>query len=99
MPQYDVYTSRTPGILLLDVQSDLIDGLETRVVVPLLPANAGPHKINRLHPTVIVEGRNYLIATHLLTSVQRKELSGVKTNLMAQHDDISRAIYMLFQGF
>lgn len=99
MAQYDVYTSKAPGVFLLDVQSDLIEGLTTRVVVPLLPANAGPHKIKRLHPIIAIDGRDYLVGAHLMTSVNKSELTTPKTNLTHRHDDISKAIYMVFQGF
>ena len=98
MAQYDVYAGRG-GALFLDVQSDLIDGLSTRIVIPLIPTGAGPRKIKRLHPVLSVDGKDYMLATNLLAAVQKTQLGASKANLLARHDDIAKAIYMLFQGF
>ena len=99
MAQYDLY--RMPNIdgFLLDLQSDLIDGLPTRVVVPLYPMEPGIRPVKRLHPTFQIEGRSYVMATHQVAAVPKAELSSPLTNLRGKYDDITRAIYMLFQGF
>lgn len=86
-------------MLLLDVQSDLIDELSTRMVIPLLPMTGGPSKVDRLHPVLNIDGRDYLLATNLMAAVERSSLKQVKANMLSRHDDISRAVYMLFQGF
>jgi len=99
MPQYDVYPSKTAGVWLLDVQSDLIEGLATRVVVPLIRAESGPQKIKRLHPVVTIDERDYIVASQLMTAVPRSELKTVKMNLLHRHDDIVKGLYMVFQGF
>lgn len=99
MAQYDVYPSRSPNIYLLDVQSDLIDGLATRLVIPVIPTSNGPQKIKRLHPTVMIAGEEYLVATQLLAAVPKAELKNSIMNLIGRHDDISNAIFMAFHGF
>lgn len=98
MARYDVYRTRNEIGYLLDVQNDLIDNLNTRVVVPLLPLGSMPPTVKRLHPIFEIEGRRFVMATHLLAAVTTNELSGKTANLLKHHDDIIRALDLLFQG-
>lgn len=99
MAQYDVYRGWAADTFLVDVQSNLLDELSTRVVIPLLPADAGPQKVKRLYPQIKIEGRDYILATSLLASVSVSALQGKKVNLLDRHDEISDAIHMLIHGF
>lgn len=98
MAQYDVYVGRAGGHFV-DVQSDLIEGLPTRMLVPLYPVGQNLRPASRLHPTITIDGRDYFLATHLMAAFDKSQLGASKMNLLSRHDDISRAIYMLFQGF
>ena len=42
MARFDVYASPDGSGCLLDVQADLLDSLNTRVVVPLMPGQFRP---------------------------------------------------------
>ena len=42
---------------LLDVQNDLLDNLNTRVMVPLMRPEAAPTTARRLNPAFDIEGR------------------------------------------
>lgn len=42
MARFDIYENPACPGYLLDVQADLLDGLNTRMVVPLLPMEAAP---------------------------------------------------------
>lgn len=99
MAQYDVYLIQPRDRHLLDVQSDLIVGLSTRLVVPLLPAANAPQRIRHLNPLLQIDGQDYVMATSLMASAPKDRLDKIKANLLDRHDDISRAIYMIFQGF
>lgn len=99
MARYDVFTGPVDGSYPLDVQTDLVDYLKTRVVVPLLPADTTPPPVRRLHPTFEINGRKLVMATHLMAAVPLAELGEVRVNLDARHDDIVAALDMLFQGF
>lgn len=99
MAQYDVYPGRSPDIFLLDVQSDLIDDLSTRVVIPLIAVDSGPEKIKRLHPVISIGARDFIVASHLMTAVRKSELKTASMNLSSRHDDLSAAIFMVFNGF
>ena len=105
MPRFDVYRNSgaqaavTP--YLLDVQSDLLQGLETRVVVPLrrcdrfpavsLPAN--------LTPTFEIEGVECLLETPKLAAVPLRLLTRKVTSLTASRFEITAALDFLFQGY
>lgn len=105
MPRFDVYRNNseyaeaTP--YLLDVQNDLLQGLETRVVVPLrrrdrfaaasLPAN--------LMPTFEIEGVECLLETPKLAAVPLRLLKIPVTSLASRQFEITAALDFLFQGF
>ena len=99
MARYDLYRLREQAGYLLDVQTDLIDRLQTRVVVPLLPAGSTPSPVRRLNPIFNIGGKRYLMATPLLASVPVSELEPSQANLSMHHDEIVAALDMLFQGF
>jgi len=50
MARFDIVDNEGGGGYLLDVQSDLLGGLNTRVVVPLLPQSSAPSPAQRLNP-------------------------------------------------
>jgi toxin CcdB len=84
---------------LLDVQSQFLDHLRTRVVVPLLPPEEVPAPLRDLHPRFVVEGEALLLATQLLGAIPLRELGRPIGNLAAEQDAISRALDLLFTGF
>jgi len=50
MARFDVYDSPDGAGYLLDVQADILDILNTRVVVPLMPISAAPSPAKHLNP-------------------------------------------------
>ena len=99
MARYDLYRLREQAGYLLDVQTDLIDQLQTRVVVPLLPAGSTPPPVRRLNPVFDIGGIRYVMATPLLAAVPVTELEPSQANLSMHHDQIVAALDMLLQGF
>ena len=51
---------------LLDVQADMLNSLETRVMVPLVRIAEFGRRAGRLHPMFTVCGEEFVMATHLL---------------------------------
>ncbi len=99
MARYDLFSSVGAEGYLLDVQTDLLDHLKTRVVIPLLPAGKTPPPIKRLNPIFEIGGQKYVLATQLLSAVPVQELTRREHNLSRHHDQIVGALDMLFQGF
>lgn len=97
MATYDLY--KTDIGYLLQVQSDLLDDLDTTVVVPLFPlANAGL-PTGRLNRVFVIDEKDYIMATHLLGAVPNQILKNPAGNLSANFDEITNALDMLLHGF
>lgn len=98
MARFDVYKTNQAGYLL-DVQTDLLAGLNTRVVVPLLPVNDAPKPAKRLNPVFDIDGQQLLMATQYMAAIPATELKQVITSLADHHHEVSEALDMLFVGF
>ena len=99
MARFDVYKMATARGFLLDVQTDLLSGLNTRVVVPLLPLADAPIPAQRLNPVLEIDNLEVFMATHFLAAVPESELKEVVGNLEGSQNEISVALDMLFSGF
>ena len=84
---------------LLDVQNDLLDNLNTRVMVPLMRPEAAPTTARRLNPAFDIEGRAHLMVTQYIAAVPTAELGALVATLRAHDNAITEALDMLFQGF
>ncbi|MGB1216006.1 MAG: CcdB family protein [Pikeienuella sp.] len=63
MARYDVYANPDASGYLLDVQADLLDSLNTRVVVPLMPISAAPSPAKRLNPVFNIQSEPHVMAS------------------------------------
>jgi len=104
MAQFDVYRNANPATrarvpYLLDVQSDLLDTLATRVVVPLCKPEVLRGKLaERLNPVFEVEGRKMVMLTPELAGVSRKALGEQIANLANRRDSIIAALDLVITG-
>ena len=69
MPKYDVFPNPSGDGFLLDVQSDLLNDLNTRVVVPLLPSASAPKPATRLNPAFDINGESVVMVTQFMAAV------------------------------
>ena len=99
MARFDIFENIGGAGYLLDVQSDLLSGLNTRVVVPLLPQSSAPSPARRLNPVFSVEGQELVMATQYMAAVPEQELRSSMGSLAEKQDEISAALDMLFLGF
>lgn len=83
---------------LLDVQADLLRDLDTRVVVPLVRADAFGRKARGLHPVFEIEGEPFVMATHLMAAIRRRELGRVVTSLLDRRSEVIGAVDVLLSG-
>jgi len=103
MKQFDVYINTNPDSspyipYLLDVQSDLLDLLKTRVVVPLeLCSVAKPAEI--LNPVFSIKGTMVMMSTAELAGVHIQHLGETVDSLAHERDKIIAALDMLFLGY
>lgn len=98
MARFDVYREPRGG-LVIDVQTNLLPALGTRVVVPLVRGDTAPEPLKRLHPVVSFEGEDWIFATHLMTAAATRNLGKPVGSLDGYYDRIVAAIDMLFLGF
>ncbi|MDX1587609.1 MAG: CcdB family protein [Oleiphilaceae bacterium] len=99
MARFDIFENDGGAGYLLDVQSDLLSGLNTRVVVPLLPKSSAPFPAQRLNPVFSIEDQELVMATQYMAAVPEGELRSGVCSLAEQQDEISAALDMLFLGF
>ncbi|MGI9132972.1 MAG: CcdB family protein [Rhodoferax sp.] len=105
MARFDVYAnpgahaSTTP--YLLDVQSNLLDALESRMVVPLrsLDHFAKVKLPLGLTPVFTILGKDYLLETPKMGAVPQRILKGCVTSLADDQTRITAALDFLFQGY
>lgn len=99
MNRYDVYKSKFGNGYILDVQTDLLSGLNTRVVVPLMIISDTPKLAKYLNPTFNIDGEEVAMMTQFLAAIPESELSNHIDNLCEFHHEISSALDMIFSGF
>lgn len=105
MPQFAVHRNRNAATkgrfpLLLDVQSDLLEELGTRVVIPLSPASGTARRLamQTLTPVCTVEGKHYLLVTPQLAGIAAQELGPAIADLSRERQAILGALDLLFTG-
>ena len=99
MAKFDVYPGAENDTLLLDVQADLLDALNTRMVVPLMAVGKAPVPAKRLNPVFVIDSTEYVMVTQFMAAVPRSILRDPVANLNDSFEDITSAIDMLIQGF
>jgi len=105
MARFDVYPN--PGVhagatpYLLDVQSNLLDGLDSRMVIPLrsLDRFARVTLPERLMPVLQIQGKEYLLETPKMGAVPSRILKTPVTCLGGEQARITAALDFLFQGY
>ena len=84
---------------LLDVQSDLLDHLDTRVVIPLVKAKScGGPPSESLKPVFTISGERHILLTPMLAGIPRKELGGEVDSLREKSFEIVAALDVLISG-
>lgn len=104
MAQFDVYenphTETNQAIpYLLDVQTELLDGLETRVVVPLVAASVMGKDIKHLNPGFTIQNTSVFMSTAELAGISVRSLGKRVGSLKDRRQDIIAALDFLFTGF
>jgi len=105
MARFDVYQNTGPLATstpyLLDVQCALLDGLDTRVVIPLRRADKFPavNLAKDLTPVFDIEGVSCILETPKLAAVPTRLLKTYVTSLSDHQSLISSSLDRLFHGY
>ncbi len=105
MAQFTVYrnkSARTKATFpfLVDVQSDLLEDLQTRVVIPLSKLASLTRKpVSQLTPILQFEGESCVLMTPELAGIARSDLGAAVGSLAEQRHVILAAMDFLLTGF
>ena len=105
MSQYSVYANTNPSTksiypYLLDVQSPLLDSLDTRLVIPLsLKSKFSDKSMKNLTPIILINGVEYIILTPQMAAIQKKHLGAFVVECSINRTEILSSIDFLITGF
>ncbi len=95
--QFDAF--RTPGgTLVVVLQSDLLDAMRTRVVVPILPTGAAGRPMRGLNPEIRLGEEILVLMPQLLATLTLAELGDPVGSVAHLRDTITRAVDTLLSG-
>lgn len=101
MARFDVYAHPATAMrkftpFLLDVQNEFIDGLDSRVVIPLRSAALYKTRLRDLNPAFEIEGKAVVLDTAALAAFPARELARRVANLESGREEILAAMDCLF---
>lgn len=99
MAQFDIYRNRVEPGYLLDCQADMLSGLSTRLVVPLLPPDYAPLASRRLNPTLRIAGEDFVLMTHFAAAIHERSLGEVVGSLASDYITVMNAFDVLLTGY
>lgn len=82
----------------VDVQSDLLFDLQTRVVVPLRPMSEYGQPADRLNPIIWINGEQWVLLPQFIATLDRAEI-GEKVGEFEDDFALTNALDMVFHGF
>ena len=98
MARFSVHELRGGGVVV-NLQSDFLDWLDTRLVAPLAPLDQSPPPAQYLNPVFTLKGGKFALIIQSRAAVPTAALGGAVADLSAQQNEITRAIDMVFRGF
>lgn len=104
MAQFDIYRNANSETndrfpFLVDVQAELFEGLQSRVVIPLAKAELIGFPMTYLTPTVSFDGASYLLMTPQVAGISRAEIGAQAGSVANQERAITTAVDFLLRGF
>ncbi len=102
--QFDVFKNKNASSkerfpYLLDVQADLLSGLDTRMIIPLALRNLFLNKsIAILMPIIPVENEEYVAVTAQMAGIATRDLGIKIANVAEKRPEIIAAIDLLITG-
>lgn len=104
MALFDVCRNPNPAsapavLYLLEVQSDLLESVNTRVVVPLALLSERGQPAKYLNPRFEIEGVQVVMVTEQIAGVPKRALGKEVLSLEVQRDQIMDAMDFLLRGY
>jgi len=104
MSQFSVYANEDKATqktypYFLNVQNDLLDELNSRVVIPFSTPGSIKHRdAKKLCPIIQIKGKDFVLLTHQITTVPETFLSSKVDEANFFRTEIISAIDLLFTG-
>ena len=101
MAQFDLFENPRSRAypFLLDVQTDLLRDMASRVVAPLVPVSKLRGKpLARLNPIISIAGRDHAVLFQELAAIPTKALGSAVASLRDRRDEMIAALDLLFTG-
>ena len=105
MAQFDIskninQSSKSEVPYLMDIQSDPVSILETRIVVPLRKADSfADSAISKIHIPIEIENEKYFAIISEMAAIPSGRIGSVIANGANLRTEIISAIDLLFTGF
>jgi toxin CcdB len=99
MARFHVYRLLSDNILAIDLQSDLLGDLKSRVMAPLYLLEETPWFFQRLTPKFVIEGQTHIVAIQRMAAVSCHEIGEEVADFSSDSDIIIRSLDFLFQGY
>jgi len=103
MAQFDVYENQNQKTqehypYLLDVQDEILDILNTRVVIPLMPSATSPRPMDKLNPVFDIDGIRFIASAPELAGIPKSMLGQPVMNITSERGAMIAALDFLFMG-
>lgn len=104
MKQFDLYENTDPESCsrypyFVDVQTDLLNDLNSRVVIPTAAIHDTVDFPKNLCPIVEIRNQKYVLLTHQITTVSASFLTKKEGSLLLNRSEIISALDFLLTGF
>lgn len=103
MKQYDVYANTDRDTseaypYFVDIQTELLEMLNSRVVIPLTTVLPDKGLPNNICPKVEINGEHYYLLTYQVTTVTSAFLRKHESSLLLNRTDILNSLDFLISG-
>lgn len=98
MPRFSVH-KLSDGVRVVNLQADLLDFLQTRLVAPLETLDKSPTPAKHLNPVFELDDGQFVLLIQSIAAVPVALLGHSIGDLSNEQDKITRALDMVFQGF
>ena len=105
MSQFMTYKNINPASkkiypYLLDIQSNLLELLDTRLVIPLsLKSNFSDKAMKDLMPFISINGNEYILLTQQMAAIHKKNLGSSVYDCSESRNQVLSAIDFLITGY
>jgi CcdB protein. len=104
MAQFSAYHNLNPLSkntypYLLDIQTTLLNDLETRLVIPLTPKKKLEKGIiKNLNPIIKIENKEYIVLTQQMAAIPIKNIGAMISECLSNRQEIIAAVDFLITG-